>query len=133
MSNPHHAKIMVVDDEQTTREISAVMLGANGYQVCTFDNCVDALQRLVEDPYDAVLINLHMSGMQKYEFLRAVSDLPLETPPVRLGMADRMMSGAVALHPELGLRQVVWKPFKGSELRRAVKEALLARNTLPET
>ncbi|MEW6359771.1 MAG: response regulator [Planctomycetota bacterium] len=133
MSDPHHAKIMVVDDQQTTREISAVMLAVNGYQVSTFDNCVDAFQRLVEDPHDAILINLHMSGMQKHEFLRAVSDLPMDKPPVRLGMADRMAAGAAALHPELGLRQVVWKPFKGSELRRAVKEALSSRNAGPES
>ena len=133
MLPPHNAKVMVVDDQQTTREISAVMLGANGYRVSTFDNCVDALQCLVQDPHDAVLINLHMSGMQKHEFLRAVLDLPLDTPPARLGIADRMTCGAVSLHPELGLRQVIWKPFKGSELRRAVKDALLARGVLPET
>jgi len=132
MTVPGQLKVMIVDDQQTTREISAVMLSANGYRVTTCTDCADALQRLVSDPHDALLVNLHMPGMERHEFLRALNDLPLERPPVKLGMASKMASDGVSLRPELGLRHVVWKPFRGSELRQALRAALANGDELAE-
>lgn len=130
MSTGKDVKIMIVDDQQTTREISAVMLSANGYQVTTCDNCVDALHRLAQDPHDAVLVNLRMPGMEKCAFLKALGDLPLDNPPMKLGMANRVDAAGVLIQPDVGPQRVIWKPFKGSELRQIVREALLSRRGL---
>jgi CheY-like chemotaxis protein len=127
------AKILIVDDQQTTREISAVMLSTAGYQVTTCADCVDALQRIATDPQDAVLVNLHMRGMERHEFLRALQDLPLAKQPVNLGMAHKAKAAGVSLQPDLGLQHVIWVPFRGSELRESVKRALLSQGDLPTT
>jgi two-component system response regulator HydG len=56
--------ILVVDDDADMRGLLSDLLKENGYQIRDAENGEQALHALTEQPYDLVLTDLHMKGMQ---------------------------------------------------------------------
>ena len=64
--------ILVVDDEQTVCETTAVILRSRGYVVHTANNGSDALRRLEHMRFDLVISDLNMPGMSGFELIFAI-------------------------------------------------------------
>lgn len=77
------SRILVVDDERTNREILARLLQRNGYQTESVGSAEAALERLKEQSFDVVLLDVVMPEMDGFECLRrirrslSVSELPV--------------------------------------------------------
>ena len=76
------AKVIVVDDSPTNRELIYQTLTPSGYEVTVTDNVQAALQLVRAGPPDLILSDLHMPGEDGFHFIRAVkSDPRLATIP----------------------------------------------------
>jgi CheY-like chemotaxis protein len=66
-------RILVVDDDESVREVFALMLRKEGYEVATAENGFDALLKLKEVVIpDVIISDLNMPKMSGFEFLSVV-------------------------------------------------------------
>ena len=73
MANPAQHRILVVDDDESVREVFTLMLREKGYEVATAENGFDALLKLKDVVIPEVIISdLNMPEMSGFEFLSVV-------------------------------------------------------------
>ncbi len=71
---PIAKSVLVVDDEQDLREMLRFALMADGYQVATAANGVEALESIRNNQPGAVLLDLMMPRMTGYEVVETLRD-----------------------------------------------------------
>jgi len=73
MSAPVKHRILVVDDDESIRDVFTVMLREKGYEVATAENGFDALLKLKDVVIpDVIISDLNMPKMSGFEFLSVV-------------------------------------------------------------
>ncbi len=76
-------KILVVDDDKTTRKMISLILKSKGYEVVTAENGLEALQKLGLEKINLILTDMNMPYMDGIELTRQVranpdfSDIPV--------------------------------------------------------
>jgi DNA-binding response OmpR family regulator len=117
------ARVLVVDDDVTVREVVVSYLRAGGHMVVEAADGADALRAMRTDPADLVVLDLMMPGIDGLEVcrrLRAAGDVPI----IMLTALGAEVDRVVGL--ESGADDYVTKPFSPRELVLRV-EALLRR------
>jgi CheY-like chemotaxis protein len=117
--------ILVVDDEESIREITRVVLTTAGFRVILATDGADGLAKLRAhpDPVQVVITDLDMPGMGGRQFIGLLVGV---VPAVRILVA----SGTLGLTEEDRMRfdprisAVLQKPFSQADLLRAVRTAL---------
>jgi DNA-binding response OmpR family regulator len=126
------ARVLVVDDDVTVREVVVSYLRAAGHGVVEAADGADALRAMRSDPADLVVLDLMMPGIDGLEVcrrLRATGDVPI----IMLTALGAEVDRVVGL--ESGADDYVTKPFSPRELVLRI-EALLRRvgeQSKPET
>jgi signal transduction histidine kinase/ActR/RegA family two-component response regulator len=114
------ATILLVDDDNSVREVTAAMLRDLGYQVEEAGSggaALDLLQR--SRKFDLLLVDFAMPGMSGADFVRqARIAIPLLPALYVTGFADRTALAGI------GESEIVGKPFHIDELARKVRAAL---------
>jgi DNA-binding response OmpR family regulator len=113
--------ILIVDDEQSIREIVSVYLERAGYEVLTASDGVEALEILGEQRPALVVLDLMLPEVDGYEItrhLRAHGDVPIIMLTARRQETDRILG------LEMGADDYVVKPFSPRELVSRVKAVL---------
>ena len=124
MADPSHA-ILIVDDDEFNRTILSRGLAREGYaNVNESDNGRDALAILRQRPFDLVLLDVMMPGMDGYEVLKIMkSDMALrDVPVVMISALDDTES--VVRCVELGAEDYLPKPFNPTLLRARIGASL---------
>ncbi len=79
--NSTRSRFLVVDDEQSVRDLLSEILGSEGYEVTLAENGRDALRFFDEGNFKAVFTDVGMPGMSGWELARAIrerdEDIPL--------------------------------------------------------
>lgn len=117
------ARVLVVDDDVTVREVVVSYLRAGGHSVVEAADGLEALRAMRSDPADLVVLDLMMPGIDGLEVcrrLRAAGDVPI----IMLTALGAEVDRVVGL--ESGADDYVTKPFSPRELVLRV-EALLRR------
>jgi DNA-binding response OmpR family regulator len=103
-------RILVVDDDRMVRDTVGRFLENEGYDVDYSPHGVDALEKVVDRPPDAILLDIMMPGMNGREFMDALrEELELTHIPVLVMTAIHGITTNQAL--ALGASDVVEKPF----------------------
>ena len=121
-------RIMVVDDEETIRELVSSFLGQAGYRVETFANGTEAWQRLSSDPdrWDLLISDMNMPGMGGLELVRLVRESGAELAVILCtGYSEELDEAEAA--GRLGNIRLLRKPLTRDELMRAVCGILCKR------
>lgn len=122
------ARILVVDDEPSITEFVSYNLKKEGWDVTVAENGDDALSLAAETPFDLVVLDVMLPGIDGYEVcrrLRATSSVPV----LFLSARDTELDKVVGL--EIGGDDYLAKPFGVRELTARVKALL--RRAQPET
>lgn len=119
------AAILIVDDDEMNRYTLARRLRREGYHDLTeAADGLTALALLRNQPFDLVLLDVMMPGMNGYEVLRTLkSDPALRGIPVIMISALDAFDGAVRCI-ELGAEDYLPKPFNPTLLRARVGASL---------
>lgn len=117
-------RILVVDDQAANIRVVGALLTRHGYQVDSASNGVDALAIAGDTPPDLVLLDMMMPGMDGFELLAALQDMPgmRQVPCIFLTAAqDRDL---LLRAFDAGAVDYVTKPFMPEELLARVQAHL---------
>ncbi|MCB0908318.1 MAG: response regulator transcription factor [Nocardioidaceae bacterium] len=115
------ARVLVVDDDLTVREVVVSYLRAAGHAVAEAADGEAALTAMSASPADLVVLDLMLPGIDGLEVcsrLRATSDVPVIMLTALGSEADRLVG------LELGADDYVTKPFSPRELTLRVGSVL---------
>ena len=113
---------LVVDDDPDMREMVHDMLKDRGHHVTTAASGDEALRRLSEGDYGAVLTDLRMKGMQGTELLTEVKRLYPNVGVILMTAFGSVETAVEAM--KHGASDYVTKPVKKDELIRVVERVL---------
>jgi two-component system chemotaxis response regulator CheY len=65
-------KILIVDDDKTTRKLLGLYLKSKGFEVLQAENGLDGLEKLGSENVNLVISDLNMPYMDGIEFVKAV-------------------------------------------------------------
>jgi len=118
------ARILLVEDDPSIREVTALGLRAAGFTVATASDGVEGLERWRVDRPDLVLLDVMLPRLDGLEVLRAIRH-EATTPVVMLTARADTIDVVVGL--ESGADDYVKKPFEMPELVARVRAALRRR------
>jgi CheY-like chemotaxis protein len=114
--------VLVVDDEEDTREALAIGLGRHGARVATASSASEAMDALARERPQVLVADIGMPGEDGYALLRKVRALPAEsggaTPAIALTGYANPQDRVGALRA--GFQMHVSKPVTPAELAAAV-------------
>jgi DNA-binding response OmpR family regulator len=117
-------KILVVDDDRTTRHFLELQLRSAGFLVETADGGEAALARVGAEPFDLMLLDIWMPGMDGLEVMARLRELP-SSPKVIVMTADDAPQTVLKVLRERACRYVT-KPVEPRDLVALIREVLEA-------
>jgi two-component system, OmpR family, response regulator MtrA len=120
------ARILLVEDDPSIREVTAIGLGAAGFVVTTAADGVEGLERFRAEPADLVLLDVMLPRLDGYEVCRQIRKTST-VPVVMLTARGDTMDVVVGL--EAGADDYVRKPFDLPELIARIRAALRRAGT----
>ena len=123
------AHLLVVDDDDGNRDLLRRQLNRQGYSVDAADSGPEALRLLAQNPYDLVLLDIVMPGMDGFAVLAQIkADAGLRALPVIVISAlDEMQSVSRCI--EMGADDFISKPFDRVILKTRIGALLRRRET----
>ncbi len=122
---PRTRRVLVVDDSLSIRTLEAQTLSSAGYEVSVFPDGTEAWQALQESPFDLVVSDVQMPGMDGFELTTRIrASATLRQLPVVLVTGQKSPSD-VARGAEVGADEYIVKGHLDQEkLLRAVRRLL---------
>ena len=115
-------KILVVDNEETTRETLLKILEREGYQVLTANDGQAALEIIKEQRVNVVVSDVCMPRMDGNKLLKMAKAISPEVEVILMTGHGKMEMGVEALKE--GAFDFIQKPFTKLALQKTVKQAL---------
>ena len=115
------AKIFIVEDERPIARLLQLTLEREGFKTASEPNGRRAYERILQEKYDLVLLDVmlpEMDGMEICKRVREVSDIPI----IMLTARDEIKDKVEGL--DLGADDYMTKPFAAPELLARIRGAL---------
>ncbi|CAN5563057.1 hypothetical protein BH10ACI4_BH10ACI4_13990 [soil metagenome] len=124
-NDPHSIRLLLVEDDELTRELLAIQLAAEGYQLATAesgDAALVYLQQNTSSPPDAIVTDLQMPGLCGVELATRLHRFP--QPAGSSPMVVLAMSASTPAADLFGSYDgFLLKPFTMEELATALQQA----------
>ncbi|MBL7136304.1 MAG: sigma-54-dependent Fis family transcriptional regulator [Candidatus Marinimicrobia bacterium] len=115
-------KILVVDDEPDMRWILTNVLKKKGYRVITADDGKKAVQKVIENDPDIILLDIRMPEMDGIQVLEKVREINPSTQVIIITAFADVKNAVQAM--KLGAHDYLIKPFDNSELLLIIERVL---------
>jgi two-component system response regulator PilR (NtrC family) len=114
------ARILVVDDEQSLRELLAIVLRREGYEVLLAENGRAAVDIIEREPVDVLISDINMPDMSGVEVLRAAKKVDQDILGIMITAFASTETAIEAMR--LGACDYLSKPFDIDLLKMKVRE-----------
>jgi DNA-binding NtrC family response regulator len=122
-----NARILLVDDETVFANNMSKLLTRRGYQVTAVNGGDAALRSLMDNPFEVMVLDLKMPGMDGIAVLHEMKKLGLITEVLVLTGHGSIDTALEAI--QLGAYDYLTKPCEIAELVSKIEAALERRNT----
>lgn len=124
------SRILIVEDEEKLARFLELELTHEGYETEKAGNGLDAVETVSAscrqtdggEPFDLVLLDVMLPGINGMEVLRRIRQLPLPPPVIMLTARDQVMDKVAGL--DAGAVDYITKPFAIEELLARIRVAL---------
>jgi DNA-binding response OmpR family regulator len=119
--SPQPPRILLVDDEQSVQKLLSYPLRKEGYEVVPALDGQQALDRVRDQPFDLVVLDVMLPKMDGFEVcrrIRARTGVPIIMLTAKAEEFDKVLG------LELGADDYITKPFSMREFRSRVKAVL---------
>jgi putative nucleotidyltransferase with HDIG domain len=124
------ANILVVDDEESIREVVSTLLGAQGYHCTLAHNGLEGLEMLRGNSFDLILSDIVMPEMDGLKLLEKVKVHNKDVPIVMVTALHDISTAITAIRA--GAYDFLLKPFEKDQLYHTVQRALEHRRLIEE-
>jgi DNA-binding NtrC family response regulator len=125
-----NASILVVDDEEIMREILDALLAREGYHVRLAASAAEGLELARSVPFDAVILDVMMPGMDGIAALEELKKLDEDLPVLMITAFASVETAISAM--KRGAFDYITKPFKNDEVLVVVRNAVERRQLRAE-
>jgi two-component system response regulator PilR (NtrC family) len=122
--------ILVIDDEEIMREILETLLSREGYSVRLASNGTEGLDLARSLPFDAVIVDMMMPGIDGLHVLEELHKHDEELPVVMITAFASMENAISAM--KKGAFDYITKPFKNDEVIVVLRNAIERRRLVAE-
>jgi two-component system, NtrC family, response regulator PilR len=123
-------RILVVDDERSMRELLAIVLRREGYDVMLAENGREAVDALEKGPVDLLISDIKMPDMSGVEVLRAAKQIDQDILGIMITAFASTDTAVEAMR--LGACDYLSKPFDIDLLKMKVREKIENRQLRQE-
>jgi DNA-binding NtrC family response regulator len=123
-------KILIVDDEQPVRDSLREWFLEDGFDVQTAEDGNAALRKMHDGPYDIMVLDLKMPGMDGITLQRRVREIDKDAAIIILTAYASVQTAVEAL--KLGAFDYITKPVDPDELSNTVRNALTQKELSEE-
>jgi adenylate cyclase len=129
---PDHGSLLVVDDNEVNRDAFSRRLVQRGYRVAVAADGRQALQMLMSQPFDLVLLDIMMPGMSGFEVLTILRERhsTAELPVIMATARDQSRDIVEAL--TLGANDYVTKPLDFPVVLARIRTQLSLKRAIQE-
>ncbi len=110
----HHYKVLVVEDEEPIRKIVVAFLSRQGHTCSIAEDGVEALSKIHENKFDAVITDIVMPGMNGIALTGELLSLFPELPIMVMTGYSKEYPAESAIRA--GAKDFIGKPFGNDEL-----------------
>lgn len=118
-------KVLVVDDEEVIRKGICRIMEGRGYQVESSESGFGAIEKLQKAPFNIVITDLKMPGMDGIEVLKAIKILQPDVPVIIITGYSTVDTAVEAM--KNGAFDYIAKPFTPVQIIDIVEKALEQR------
>lgn len=115
-------RVLIVDDESSMRDMLSIALSDDDYEIVTAADGLEAIAALQADPFDIVVSDIRMPGVDGLELLRRAREVAPDTSIILITAHASTDSAIEALR--LGAYDYITKPFDVTELKVTVRHAV---------
>ena len=115
-------RILIIDDEAAIRESLETLLSMEGYAIETAENGEQGLDRIAEQPFDLVLLDLALPGRNGIEILSTIREREATLPVIMItafGTVDNVVDAI-----RTGAQNFVQKPWDNEKLLADIRAAI---------
>src|SRR5689334_5921440 len=123
-------RILVVDDERSMRELLAIVLKREGYEVLVAENGASAIATLEREPVDILISDIKMPDVSGVEVLRAAKRIDQDILGIMMTAFASTETAVEAMR--LGACDYLSKPFDVDLLKMKVREKIENRQLRQE-
>lgn len=118
------AKILVADDDKSTRELISIVLEDEGYEVITAINGIETVEKTQKEKPDLIVLDIMMPQMDGYEALNKIKEnSDIARIPI-LVITARTIKIYEKISKGLGAVDHITKPFSPDELLDKIRVIL---------
>ena len=115
------AKILIVDDEESIREVVKEYCEINGFETSEAADGIEAIKMAKNNRYDCIVLDVMMPKLDGFTTIKEIKKLT-DTPVIMLSARQNEYDKLLGF--ELGIDDYVSKPFSPKELIARIKVIL---------
>ena len=125
------ARILIVDDEISIRDMLSTLLGNSGYDTTTAGDVETGLLHLSRQPFDVVISDIKMPGLSGLDLLNTVHEQYPDIPVILMTGDPSIETATAAIRNPTAI-DYLHKPFDALTLRHTVSRATAQKRTRDE-
>ena len=124
MSNTEPYKILIVDDSQASLDMIKSILNEEDLRIATATSGQAALKKAKANPFDLVLLDILMPGMDGFQVIRELKQNKNTKDVPVIFITAKHDEKSITAGFEEGAMDYVTKPFKNAELKARIRNHL---------
>lgn len=117
-------KILVVDDDKTTRKLLSLFLKGKGYEVVTAENGLDALEKLGTENINLIVTDMNMPYMDGIELTKNLRSDPTWSAMPIIMVTTEADNDEMRKAVEAGTDDYLVKPANADQINDSIKKIL---------
>lgn len=122
------SRILIIDDDPLGAKLLSATLSDDPYQICIAGTGESGLQKLDREPFDLVLLDIMLPGLNGYEVCRKIKENPACQDIPILFFTAMTESKQIIKGFEVGAVDYIIKPFEKLEVKARVRTHLMLKS-----